>query len=99
MVSLLAASCSTFSLGDMTTESFEIHRARVLRNGADGGFAYASGRCDYQGEDVPVYVFMAEKADESRLESKVSTPFSVVSPRHDFIVGIGLSLWDCHFSS
>jgi hypothetical protein len=81
----------------MNTESFRIHDAKVLRNGADGGHAYASGRCTYEGEDVSVYVFMAAKADEMLLDSKVSSPFSVVPARHDFIVGIGLSLWGCRF--
>ena len=76
-------------------EAFHLRSASWLSTGADGGHWYLSGFCDYEGSQVKVYAFLADKAEEERIRSLGSDTFALDCPRHDFIRGIGLSLWDC----
>jgi hypothetical protein len=79
----------------MTSAAFEIFTPRLIQAGVDGGHRYISGRCTFRGDDVPVHVFMLDAAEEAQLIASPHSPLVVDCPRHDYVDGVGLSLWDC----
>jgi hypothetical protein len=78
----------------MTSNLFTIRSPRLLTSGAGGGRAYAKGLCDFGGNEVAVCVFPSDKTEEAKLQIPWKT-LTVACARHDFVVGVGLSLWDC----
>lgn len=79
----------------MASAAFEISEPRLIRTGVDGRHQYISGRCDFRGGDVPVPAFMLNAAEEAKLIANRSATLVVESPRHDYVEGVGLTLWDC----
>lgn len=73
----------------------QIEHARLLSNGANGGFRYLAGRCRWDGQSVRVFAFMRDKSLEKQLIGLDLSALTVLYDRHDYIPSIGLSLWDC----
>ncbi|WP_428305582.1 hypothetical protein [Lacipirellula sp.] len=79
----------------MPSASFEIRNPRWLATGANGGRRYLAARCTFKGDDVSVYVFFKDSAEELKLTARLPATLGVECTRYDHIDGIGLTLLDC----
>jgi hypothetical protein len=63
--------------------------------GMDGGHTYLSGFAEWKGRKTPVFVFLKDEAEEKKIEEAVlDSAVTFDAPRHDFVVGHGLSLFE-----
>ncbi len=73
----------------------KVSSAKRAATGMDGGHTYVSGITIWNGDEVPVFVFLKNPDEEKRIDDALITgPLVFDALRYDFVIGHGLSLFD-----